>query len=318
MQKKDLIIIILIVSWTIFLFTLIALEKNKVYLCETKKEIAKSSYNLLSSDIAFKEAEDSNKINKVYTLQYAELRNKINNTIKGKEGRYSIYFEDLVSGAWIGINEREKFVPASLLKVPIMAAILKKIENTDLNLESKIQLKNEFKDDSFGELYKTEQEYLTIKELLVYMIKESDNTAANALYSLLDEETIYDSIKGLGLPEDTTKVSTKDYANILKSLYYSTYLNKKSSQLALSLMSETIFHDELEGELPKNVKVAHKLGYFYTIADEYFYHDCGIIYLENNHYILCIMSKNAPENEAREVISRISRLVYEFKYSKIV
>ena len=41
----------------------------------------------------------------------------------------SIYFKDLNSGAWIGINEKETFVPASLLKVQMLISCYKYAED---------------------------------------------------------------------------------------------------------------------------------------------------------------------------------------------
>jgi hypothetical protein len=41
----------------------------------------------------------------------------------------AIYYRDLNNGPWFGINEREKFIPASLLKVPTFIAALNQMEN---------------------------------------------------------------------------------------------------------------------------------------------------------------------------------------------
>jgi hypothetical protein len=39
-------------------------------------------------------------------------------------------------------------------------------------------------------------------------------------------------------------------------------------------------------------------------------HDCGIIYLKDEYYIICIMSKGTTRQEADKTISLISREVY--------
>jgi beta-lactamase class A len=38
----------------------------------------------------------------------------------------SVYFRDLNNGPWFGINEKEYFTPASLIKVPILITYYKK------------------------------------------------------------------------------------------------------------------------------------------------------------------------------------------------
>lgn len=50
----------------------------------------------------------------------------------------SIYYRDLNNGPWFGINEKEYFSPASLIKVPILIAYLKKAETDPSLLQKKI------------------------------------------------------------------------------------------------------------------------------------------------------------------------------------
>lgn len=40
----------------------------------------------------------------------------------------SVYFRDLISGQWTGVNEDEEYIPASLVKVPLMMAYYKYAE----------------------------------------------------------------------------------------------------------------------------------------------------------------------------------------------
>ena len=66
------------------------------------------------------------------TLDYSELRpfkhrieQFIASTLRSDSVRHiSVYFRDLNNGPLFGINEKERFTPASLLKVPLMIAVL--------------------------------------------------------------------------------------------------------------------------------------------------------------------------------------------------
>lgn len=53
----------------------------------------------------------------------------------------SLYFRDMNNGPWIGINEKEEFSPASLLKVPIMMAFLREAQDDPSLLTKRLQLK---------------------------------------------------------------------------------------------------------------------------------------------------------------------------------
>ncbi|MDQ5968539.1 MAG: beta-lactamase class [Patescibacteria group bacterium] len=49
-----------------------------------------------------------------------------------------IYVRNLNNGPWFGINENEKYSPASMMKVPILITFLKWIEQDSLVLDKKI------------------------------------------------------------------------------------------------------------------------------------------------------------------------------------
>ena len=50
----------------------------------------------------------------------------------------SVYYRDLNNGPWIGVDERALFSPSSLLKVPLMMAILKEAETNPAILQRKL------------------------------------------------------------------------------------------------------------------------------------------------------------------------------------
>ena len=61
--------------------------------------------------------------------------------------------------------------------------------------------------------------------------------------------------------------------------------------------------------MPKGISVSHKVGFDATSGDS---HDCGIVFLPNRPYMLCIMSRNTTKDESERVMSAVSRQVYEF------
>ena len=55
----------------------------------------------------------------------------------------SYYFRDLNNGLWMGINEDEKFSPASLMKMPLMMSYLKQSEEDSSILDREYMFTND-------------------------------------------------------------------------------------------------------------------------------------------------------------------------------
>ena len=47
------------------------------------------------------------------------------------DGKVGFYFKNLVTGETFGYNEKEQFLPASIVKVPLLAAMLLMREKGD-------------------------------------------------------------------------------------------------------------------------------------------------------------------------------------------
>ena len=238
------------------------------------------------------------------------------------QGQYSLYFEDLNSGARFGVNETNLYNQWSLLKLKVAATVLKKVECREITLGSKVKLSPADLDTAtlYPELNHAGDE-LTVRELLEQLIRYSDNTASFALSRFFNADEFQDTLLAMGtLPAPSDKprnflppVSPKEYANALRDLYFAKYLSKPSSELILALMANTVYDSQICMGLPPDIKVAHKVGFNAGCGE---FHDCGIVYLTGVPYILCVMSKNSTREEADRVISGLSRLVYEFMSGK--
>lgn len=229
----------------------------------------------------------------------------------------SVYFRDLNNGPWVGINEKTEFIPGSLLKVPLLISAFKYNEDLDNLLDKKIvyaggSIENH-QDFKPQQSIKQGNTY-SGAELMEYMIRYSDNNAAQLLSQMLPQSEIVDTYKTLGLtvPTDNIdylKMRTKDYASFFRVLYNATYLGKNSSESALALLSSTDFNQGLTKGIPENITVAHKFGERTTGQIKQL-HDCGIIYYPKHPYILCVMTRGYNSYQLASIISEISQLVY--------
>lgn len=235
----------------------------------------------------------------------------------------SIYFRDLNNGPWFGINEKEYFAPASLIKVPILMTYLKKAENDSSLLQKKISLIITPDGDSIQNIKPSvslapNQEY-TIEDLLEKMIIYSDNDAYNTLAQNLTEDEFIKIYKDLDI--DISKAFTDPNGNIItvsgyssfyRILFNASYLNQEMSEKALSMLAQTQYKDGLVAGVPKDVAVAHKFGERkFLDSGETQFHDCGIVYLPKKPYLLCIMTRGNDLTKASNVIKNISQKVYQ-------
>lgn len=230
--------------------------------------------------------------------------------------KISVYFRDLNNGPWFGLGEKEEFIPGSLLKVPLMISVLREaMENPSILDRQVLLVKDEsFKQEivssaplEFGKKY-------TIAQLVEAMIRFSDNSAADALFKVLKAERLEQSYSDLGISvpqNDQYTVSVRTYASFFRILYNATYVNQVYSEKALYLLANTEFNDGIVAGVPSSIPVAHKFG---ERLDEKTgfkqLHDCGIVYLPNRPYLLCIMSKGSNVKVLEEVTADISRAIY--------
>jgi len=259
---------------------------------------------------------DSNTETTKYILQYQGLKEVIQSEIGiYNTGTVGVFVQDTKTGAWSGMNERNGFYPASLLKIPIMMATLKKVELGETKLTDTITLVQDDLDNGWGELYKSGAgAKFTVQQLLEEMIKTSDNTAKNALKRQLTMTEIDEVFVHVGIPDpykvvNSQTVSPRDYTRLFKALYYSTFLSPHYSEIALNLAVDGSEEDLISKKLPPEIQVSHKFGIY---EDEGILHDCGVVYHPKNPYFICVMTSGIDITLSKELISRISKDTYDY------
>lgn len=262
---------------------------------------------------------DSNSTDGDEIIHYADLRPVLVEDIEDFEAssNLGLFLQDVSSGSWMGINERDGFTPASLLKIPIMMAILKKVDREEIDLKDKISLAEEDIDTNAGELYLQGAGFeTTYGDLIRIMILSSDNTAKNALKRQLTEAELNAVFAHVGIPNpylaSTDQVVTpRDFSRLFKSLYLSTFLSPNMSQRALDLATDTTVESLISSGVNPEVQVAHKYG---ERPDGLA--DCGIVYHPHNPYYICIMTKDIEITKAKSLIAKLSSDIYQFVDSK--
>jgi beta-lactamase class A len=323
--KTAFLLLGVLLGW--FIFSFISLLPNKEQFSQTR---FKGNYEFINPLV---ECDDnSQNVLKKYIPFETETKNKIEEEIIAKNPAVEIsyYFRNLNNGPWFGIKEDEKFAPASLLKVPIMIAFLKESESNPSILNKTVL----YKKSAEGELVSQNTvvnkpleigKSYSIKELVEAMIDDSNNEALYLLGDNISKETVDQVYRDLGItvpdirgPNDY--ISVKEYASFFRILYNAAYLEKKTSEEALQILSKSEFHDGLEAGIPKGLKIAHKFGERQIVNENGStlkqLHDCGIIYYEKYPYLLCVMTKGNDTDNLSSIIRDISKIIYSEIFQK--
>ncbi len=255
-------------------------------------------------------------------VNFAPLKEKINAYI-GKNGiNASVYVENFRNGAFMGINEKAGFFPASLNKLPVAILIMRNIEDGILTPDTMLEIKDSDRTDSSGDLYKTKEKQLPLHVVLEKMLEQSDNTALRVLLHYVDLEDLQFTIDyyGLDIRVDSQKqqrekqpdlITPKAMSTLFSSLYFSTVLNPSNSEYLLSLLKSSEFPIKKLASIPDNITIAHKFGENYYGSNKYF-HDCGILYYEDSRVFYCVMTKGQDEKESVETIGVIVGETYNY------
>jgi beta-lactamase class A len=241
---------------------------------------------------------------------------------KGWASSVSVYFRELNDGIWFSIGDTERFVPASLRKVPLMVALLKQAERDKRSnlLERKVKF-DLSRDYNAGQNIKPSQtmvpgrEY-AVGDLIYRMIVYSDNNAFTQLTRVVDSRELDNVYALLRMQnpralKDDDFLSVQTYASFFRMLYNATYLGKEASAWALDVLAKSEFRAGLVAGVPPAVAVSHKFGeHSDAKAGTVQLHDCGIVYYPQHPYLLCVMSKGPNFESLDDVIVEVSRRIF--------
>lgn len=250
-------------------------------------------------------------------------------TMDSFPAKTALFAVDLATGDPIAaIRQDVRVVSASTIKVPILCCALHDVEEGRLRLNQVVPISPEdFREDTevFEPGYR--QKDCSLWELLYWMIVSSDNTATNAVISLLGYDRINSYCARLGLHNtmaqrkmlDWTAVaegrnnytSPADQYRIYSLLYRGEILTEELRAVALDFLSRCRSFDGLQRYIPDPVPVLHKPG-----GLDHLNHDAGIVMLEDHPYFLGVFTWDGPaldgEPQQNRLIGQLSRIIYDF------
>ena len=230
------------------------------------------------------------------------------------EGKVGFYFKNLVTGETVGYNEKEQFLPASIVKVPLLAAMMLMRERGETDFRELITVPKEEMRPGCGVVqHMTGDESgavtLDINTLYRFMIVISDTTATNALYKHYGNEKIIETLKELGFKGtqfnrayyDSVREEAgiqnyfvpEEMGDMFEKMYNRTLISKKASEDMENILLLQQINHKMGGRMPEGFPIAHKTG-----EEEDKTHDLGIVYVREPFFV-CFASyeTDIPEFE---------------------
>ena len=255
--------------------------------------------------------------------KYTEWKKEIEKIISQVEGSVCINFYDLNKNNVFSINGDKKVLSASMIKLLILAELMKKISENKFSLSDTIMIADSMKTGGDGVLKELNTgHHFTLKELATLMIIVSDNQATNILIDFLGMENINQLGKELRLKKTflgrkmmdiearkngyDNYTCADDISSLLKLIYQEKLINEEASQLMLDILLRQQQGERLQRYLPSDIKIAHKCGDLDNLEN-----DGGIIWIGNKAYILVVLTSGMPNLQCKQTIGKISKFVYD-------
>ncbi len=254
----------------------------------------------------------------------ADLK-KLEEKIKGYDGVVGFYVRDEKGGWGYGIRPDEEFFSASVIKVPIMVAVYRKVDSGDLSLTDSFP--TEARDWAAGAgwlQWEDAGKSYTVGDYLWMMMTQSDNVATNALVRIVggpdqvnevarslgaEDTVLYQKVtseRGV-VPRYDNRTTARDMAVMLDKISRGEAASPENCKYMKELMQANELDSWLEDPLPQDTMVADKGGWLYGVYDE-----VAIVSNPDRPYSVSILTKYSPDPEvAVPILKDISKGIWD-------
>lgn len=231
----------------------------------------------------------------------------------------SVYLKNFSNDDWTVYGQDELYHPGSLFKVITMISFFRMVETNPNLLQKDVEFPAnatpappqtfESKRITPGTKYK-------VKDLIYSMMVYNDNDATMLLHKHIDNAVFTKVFQDLGLkkpvtvPDTQYRLNVSEYSRFVSVLYEGAYLTIPASEAAISLLCESDFTQGIKKQLPQDLTIAHKFGEAKT-GDLMELHESAIVYLNEQPYLITIMTKGRSSRQLAAAMSDLSKLAYD-------
>lgn len=234
---------------------------------------------------------------------------EIKKYLESRVGKYSFFFEDLKSGYVYGYNENVSMTAAGCMKLPIAVSLIKEVENKKVDFMDKIKIQASDKVYGTGIIHEFNEREYTVFELMVIMLIQSDNTAANKIIDIVGMEQINEDIIAMGLKNtrlnrktndertnitDIENITTAyDLSKIWKHLSNGTFLSKDNGQMLIDILRRQQIKNKLALYIPDDLKIeiSSKTGDKKGVEN-----DTAYLELPKGKFVFTVLSQDIPNS----------------------
>lgn len=140
------------------------------------------------------------------------LEQEIERIRRAFPGEMAVYMKNLSTGDEIALDADRVYETFSVIKVPIMIEVLRRVEKGELSLSDRTTLRASDARWPTGVLYALDPGLQpTLKDLVTLMIIISDNAATDILADKAGRANVTQTLQSLGLKKTTIEYSDLDY-----------------------------------------------------------------------------------------------------------
>ena len=163
-----------------------------------------------------------------------DLRAQIESIRAAFPGEMSVYMKNLKTGEVLALDADRVMETFSVIKVPIMAEVLRQSEAGNFALSDRVTLTAADRRLPSGMLYRFDPGLApTIRDLLTWMIIISDNEATDVLASKVGRANVTHTMAQLGFPHTTIEFSDLDWDRLWLSRLDPAYKSASGDQTIL-------------------------------------------------------------------------------------
>ncbi len=220
-----------------------------------------------------------------------------------------------------GYNQEKRVPSASIIKIPILIALMEAVDQEELSLDEEYVLKDEDIVGGAGEIqHSMAGERYSFDFLAREMMRISDNTAANIIIDRIGKERVNRKLQAIGCKDTQLNrkmmdfeaikegkqnfTSSKEMAELLTWIYMGQGMSAKAKEYILDLLFGCEDKDAIAAGLP-GYQLAHKTG---TL--DYIRGDAGIVFTDNPIIIVVFVENFSSITQADEIIADLSKLLF--------
>lgn len=255
---------------------------------------------------------------------------EVRETVEDYEGTAGVYVQD--GGGWgYGIRPDERFYAASVIKVPIMAAVYRRVESGQLSLDETVATEDrDYAGGAGGLQWQEESVSHTISDYLWMMVEQSDNVATNVLVRTVGGPRYVNEVAADLGAEDTrlqhkvtdqraaapgldNYTTPRDMANVFEAIATGEAANEGHTEAMLGLMQENRPDSWLGQGFPQETAAACKTGWIGGV-----YNEVCLVQAGDEPYVISAFSKYGPKSvvEGSSMLEEVSSEVWEIQEEK--